>query len=394
MNKSEEMVYNLCRRSFLSLWSYANPLRKDGKELCDILVICEPDVIIFSVKEIGFKEKGDPSTEWPRWLRKAVDESVRQIYGAEREISMCSHVIRQDGEKGLPFPDRTNRRIHRIAVALGSKGEVPIFSGDMGNGYIHVLTEESATILLRELDTITDFVNYLTEKEEFALNQKGQIISSGEKDVLAVYLTNKRKFPSSTDIIMIDDGCWEKLCSRPEFIARKEEDRYSYAWDYIIHELSEHLDYDVGGPNATLCEKELAVRTMAQENRFNRRISGNNFIELLTMRRCICRCFVSPSNVVYVFLFADRNISREDRRIELAGRCFIARGLHQDSSTVIGIATEVYDPSGYSYDACYVHILKWTSEDQENMEYARENFGWFKKTTQLELTIDEFPTKK
>jgi hypothetical protein len=51
VNQSEEYLARLCRRSFLSLWSYPTPQGKNaGKELCDCLVVCDPDVIIFSVK--------------------------------------------------------------------------------------------------------------------------------------------------------------------------------------------------------------------------------------------------------------------------------------------------------------------------------------------------------
>lgn len=50
---SEALVERLCHQSFLSLWSYANPRAGAGKELCDLLVVCEPDLVIFSVKEIG-----------------------------------------------------------------------------------------------------------------------------------------------------------------------------------------------------------------------------------------------------------------------------------------------------------------------------------------------------
>jgi len=46
MNKSEEFVSKLCEKTFLSLWCYRNPQGKDkGKELCDILVVCDPDKI-------------------------------------------------------------------------------------------------------------------------------------------------------------------------------------------------------------------------------------------------------------------------------------------------------------------------------------------------------------
>lgn len=79
LTPSEELVAELGRRSFLTLWSEANPISAPGKELCDFLVVCAPDVVIFSVKEITFKDTGDPGTDWTRWRKKAVDGSVRQI---------------------------------------------------------------------------------------------------------------------------------------------------------------------------------------------------------------------------------------------------------------------------------------------------------------------------
>ena len=130
-NKSEEFVYQACRHSFLSLWSYANPKGKDGhKELCDILVVCDPDIVIVSVKEITFTNSGNISTDLKRWWKRAIESSVKQIYGAERFIQKTSYVIRSDGKLGLPFPKMNERRIHRIAVALGGKSRLPIPFGN------------------------------------------------------------------------------------------------------------------------------------------------------------------------------------------------------------------------------------------------------------------------
>ena len=58
-NESEQLVYAICKKSFLSLWSYANPLGKNSKELCDILIVCDPDIIIISVKDISITDSGD-----------------------------------------------------------------------------------------------------------------------------------------------------------------------------------------------------------------------------------------------------------------------------------------------------------------------------------------------
>ena len=118
-NESEEIVSMLCRRSFLSLWCYANPQGKDStKELCDNLVVCDPNVIIFSVKDKKLGNSGDIELDWKRWLRDAVEKSYGQAYGADRLISRTTHVVTSGGEAALPFPDADGRRVYRIVVAV------------------------------------------------------------------------------------------------------------------------------------------------------------------------------------------------------------------------------------------------------------------------------------
>jgi len=38
MTPSEKYIAHLCRISFLPFWSFPNPIGKNGKELCDLLV--------------------------------------------------------------------------------------------------------------------------------------------------------------------------------------------------------------------------------------------------------------------------------------------------------------------------------------------------------------------
>ena len=131
-NKAEEFVFHICKKTFLSLWSHANPLGKAGKELCDLLVVCEPDIVIFSVKEIMLTESKDVQTDWKRWNRRAIEESAGQVYGAERWLKTATHVIKNDGSPGIKLPARDEQRIHRIVVALGGKDKFPMFYGDIG----------------------------------------------------------------------------------------------------------------------------------------------------------------------------------------------------------------------------------------------------------------------
>ena len=48
---TEKLLADLCEQSFLKLWSYPNPCKDDGKELCDLIVVFEDTVLIFFDRE-------------------------------------------------------------------------------------------------------------------------------------------------------------------------------------------------------------------------------------------------------------------------------------------------------------------------------------------------------
>jgi hypothetical protein len=390
MTPSEEVVHALCQRSFLSLWSYSSPRRRDGRELCDVLVACDPDVIIFSVKEISLRGSGDQQIDWQRWQRKAIDESAQQLYGASRELRHLDRVIQNNGAPGLHLPPPDHRRTHLIAVALGSDRSVPIYSGDLGKGFVHVWEEGSLHLLLGELDTVADFVGYLAAGEQFHGRGGSAVISGGEENLLAYYLHAGWQFPADCDMVVVNDDFWTGFTAKPEFRARKEADEVSYLWDRLIELFCEEF-HDSLQAGTDLSNEEQVVRTMARENRFSRCVLAATFHDWHQRRVHGARIAPAHSGIVYVFLAAPRDLPREDRRIELMGRCYVARDLNPSSSTVIGIGTEVYDSSGFSLDGVYLFKPEWTAEDRAHAEYAREQFGWFRTPQMSRIQADEFP---
>ncbi len=79
VNASEQFVYNVCQKSFLSLWSNPNPQGKNpSQELCDVLIVCDPHVIVLSVKEISFDKSGDILIEQARWLLRSSTSSPQR----------------------------------------------------------------------------------------------------------------------------------------------------------------------------------------------------------------------------------------------------------------------------------------------------------------------------
>src|SRR4051794_16132764 len=81
LTTSERYLSSLCKRTFLSLWAYPNIYRDKGTELCDVLVILENHILIFSDKECAFGDSGDLDRDWSRWYRKAIKKSADQLWG-------------------------------------------------------------------------------------------------------------------------------------------------------------------------------------------------------------------------------------------------------------------------------------------------------------------------
>ncbi|MEX2153345.1 MAG: hypothetical protein WD825_08400, partial [Gemmatimonadaceae bacterium] len=159
-------------------------------------------MVIFSVKEVALKDTGKPDVDWERWRKKAIDESVKQVYGAERWLGRATRVTRSDGAQGLALPDPDVRKVHRVAVAFGGRGSVPYHQGDFGKGFVHVLDEQSLRTVVRELDTISDFVDYLAAKEEL-LGRASLIMQGQEEDLLALYIHQGRTFPTGPDLLVV-----------------------------------------------------------------------------------------------------------------------------------------------------------------------------------------------
>jgi len=331
---SERYLAELADKSFLRLWSYPNAFidkkqsgKGDGKELCDLLVICGDHVLIFSDKSIAWPHGNELPLAWKRWARRSIAKSVAQIRGAQRWIEQfpdrifidrqCTHKL------PIALPPLDRRKIHGIVVALGAgkismehfgggvgslaivpeiKGDqhwtddsVPLTIGDVSpdGPFIHVLDDATLDILLRELDTITDFTSYLTKKEAFI--RSGRLIGAGgDEDLLAYYMktmsaAGEHDFakPDGTafgdgEHVSLDPGIFADLMQHPQYLAKKQADRVSYAWDQLLDSfINTILDgtsiVPEGQPNS-VAYQERAVRHMALVSRFQRRLMGEGLI--------------------------------------------------------------------------------------------------------------------
>ena len=397
INRTEEFVHRICENSFLSLWCYANPRAKPGKELCDILVVCEPAVIIVSVKEIKLNEQKEPAVAHARWEKKAITDSVKQIYGAEGWLATASNVIRNDGSPGLKLPPPEIRRTFRIAVAFGAGGQAIVKSGDFGEGFVHVMTEQSFHEVLTELDTITDLTEYLTAKETLVQGKSLVVCEGSESNMLGWYLTHEHSFPQGKDVIMFDDTIWAGLQTDVAFLRRKVADEGSYAWDRLIEGLSDPRAKPVEGAGPELNELELALRQMARESRLNRRALGaeaRDFVVAAQAGKLRSRLLCSKSGLIFVMVYFPPTETPEMRRNEIIGRCYVGRQRMGQGDVLVGIGLSRHVPGlGSASDLIYLKFPRWSDEDDVFAREIQERLGYFANVPTRHRHEDEFPTE-
>lgn len=396
-NTSEKIVNNICKDSFLSFWSFPNSIRTDNnKELTDLLIVNDPYVIIISVKEINITPSGNKEIDIQRWQKKAIEKSYKQIYGAERAIrNSHTDILTSDKKYEIKFPDPDKMKVYRVGISFGRKEPFPLPFGDQGKGFVHFFDQQSFPVLLNELDTITDFVNYLVAKEKFYDSGKNAYFNS-EEDLLAIYLHRGRNFPENIDNTLIQENSWEELIQKDEFKNRKQQEKKSKFWDAFIEEFFRDMSQEQLLFTNDFHEVEQGLRAMSKESRFDRMMLADTFIDFIGVYgepKAEARISQSTSGVTYVFLLDEyRENERELRKMELVLRCFAARNVLRQNKEVVGIATNRYvKGDGHAYDFCYLYLPEWTEEDIEKYTQMQKELGYFVSPEYKMKHYDEYP---
>lgn len=449
INDSERYLSNICEKTFLSLWSYPNLYTDegkksengDGKELCDLLVVFENHVILFSDKDIAFKDTGNIEVDWGRWVKKAVIKSAAQLYGAESWITNHPERIYLDSKCNNKFPLRIPKsdtlKIHRIAVAKNATKKFASYTGGSGSliitpsivandhlknpfqiglpvenkPYVHIFDDIALDTVLYELDTISDFIDYLEKKEIFITT--GKLIScAGEEDLLAFYLLSASSgtppgfYVDSKERAIIMEGQYKKLTSLIQYQRGKEYDKKSYFWDAFIEHFSKHaLDGTlISTQDIALHITILGLQAMASERRIARRVLATSVLDKISNTspelRAV-RVILSPTNPDRGYLWLAEPIPPQAKTYEDYRRyrqellniyCSSAKLMQPQLNVIVGIATEPYGGAG-GEDMIYLDTTAWDEKDYAQAKVDREEFNLFapEKTRKYQGTEYQYP---
>jgi hypothetical protein len=428
--------------------------------------VCGDHVVIFSDKTIAYPNDADADVCWARWYRRAIEQSVKQIRGAERWINKFPDRIYLDPECRIPFPiqlpPKERRKIHGVAVALGagdasrksfgggtgSLGVKPLLKGrdhtdvkaasyerlsvgdvDPNGPFVHVFDDVSLDIVLREMDTISDFSAYLTRKEGF-IRSRHLLWADGEEDLLAYYLQNAddsgehefvhpaRRPWEEGDAVVIEGGAYAKLLRHPQYIAKKNADEGSYLWDRLIETFTKHMMDGTTivpeGKEFALSEHEAAIRYMALEPRVMRRVYSDAIrgaLEEGSKEPRFTRSMVPPlgdkreTGYFFMTLVYPERVERSGgydayRRTRVNILETYALALLRkfpNLKRVIGIGTDqptkFSKRDGSSEDMIMAEILEWSPELHADLDEACKKYNIMQKEQKERvISVQEYPT--
>jgi hypothetical protein len=445
---TEQYLSHLCDRTFLGLWTYANPFKADGKELCDLIAVFENHVFLFFDRESRKFDRLDTDIQltWERWKKEAVTKQIQTARGAERYLLTSRDKIFLDanGNTRLPIEIPSGElEIHKIIVAHGAKEACVRFSpdnvyGSLGVGYstqpmghshpfilsleksnpVHVLDSHNLELILGELDTFYDFKRYLVEKER-AIARYDHLTYCGEEDLLAHYFlnydTNSKSYvigPKGGDynFIMIGEGEWRDFVETGPYKRRKAANNVSYVWDRLLQRTGRNaLNGTLGGDDGIFFGKS-AVHEMAKEPRMARRaiaeMMGQSIRNFPENAKGIVRnlsffpSFFPDSGYVFLQLYHDApgdydNEYRPLRRKMLEFACGAAKLKFPNLKKVIGIAIDAPKYSRRnSEDFILLDCENWNSDDQAYYEEANKELRFFQTDAMKEHRkhVTEFPS--
>jgi len=423
-NIGEDFVNEIAFNSFIEHWCYPSPKDENGdkKEICDLLILFGDKLIIISVKNYEFKDF------YSRYFRRTIDKAVKQIYGAERKLlkSKIDIFIKHPKRDIEKFPKERVKEIHRVIVNLGEGVRFYPFNKETKDEkFITLLDKEAFQTIVRELDTIPDFLEYLRKREELFANKTATImpgeeddfpaetakqffeyaqnnfnptgnqsllISGTEHDLLAHYLKNERTFPELINsdeyngIFIQLDGTWKDFNERKEVQQKRELDRNSYFLDELVkREVLNNINEN---------SIELATAIMSFD-RFNRRIISENFLQFYDSYKTskgnyLARRYADFGGVGIVFAFYPKEMPQEmsNNLLSVALDSFCVYSNYKSKSMILIATTNEFKQfkMGLMKD-----IVPFSKEEELEIRKNVELLGWFTNHQEFKITSKEYP---
>ncbi len=423
-NIGEEFVNEIVFNAFLEYWCYPSPKDEcgDKKEISDLLILFSNNLLIISVKNYEFKDF------YSRYFRQTIDKAVKQIYGAERKLFNKDRdiFIKHPNREIERFPKEKVKNIYRIIINLGDGVRFyPFNKKTKDEKFVTIWDKEAFQTIVQELDTMSDFLEYLRKREELFTNRITTIlpkdeddfpaetaiqfleydqtqfnpsnkqiilISGTEHDILAYYLKNERTFPEYihseeyNGMLVQLDGNWSDFNQKKQVQNKRKLDKNSYFLDELVKR-----EVLINQNNNSI---ELATAIMSF-NRFYRRVISNNFLIFFNDYKdkkgnFFARRYTDYDGVGVVFAFYSQEMLQErvDTLLEIALDSFCVYSNYKSNSMILIATTNEFKQFKF---ALLKNVEPFSEEQEQQIRKDVELLGWFNNLREFNITEKEYP---
>lgn len=413
----EKFVNELAYNSFFKYWCYPSPKFENGnkKEICDLLILFNSVAIIVSVKNYEFKGNHF------RYFNNTIEKAVKQLHGACRILFGNTEVKIKHPDKELEtFQKDEIKKTFRLVINLGEGIRFYPFNHKTKNDdYVTLFDKDSFETIIKELDTVPDFIDYLekreklfknkftlilpaeeydfpieTQKEFFQIteniNTNYILISGTEKDLLAHFFKNTRSFPKVLEenyngVYLQIDGDWDDYLANEQVRKKERADRASYFIDgFVKNELLINL---------TLMRENMA-KTLLSFDRLTRRTISNSYFEFherykntkeLNFARRYCD--FDGVGIVFTFYTAEMDFEMINVLNNLAIESFILFSHYKSKSMILISANKEHR----FLFAFIEKVEKYPKSFEEEIKKDVKSLGWFTNMEEIYVNEQEFP---
>lgn len=402
---AETLIAELCGDAFFQDFCFKNPYvgsGKDRKELCDVLVVLDDVAIIWQIKNIKLGEDG-------HFKQSDIDKAISQCRGAKRKLASLEKIeLTNIAGNAKTINVSKIKEVYLIAAIEGGLAESGSFYDEADNGNVHICFEKFTRYATKHLNTVSDFVRYLRNKERFLGDGKGLIINGGEEELLALYINNNRTFgnmegKSATHIFLETEGSAEELESDEGYKDKQAADEHwGKAWDLLIQKKSAGLPHE--GDTSKPEDRDKFLAKMMSHDRFERRILGKTYVDAAieaakgpNSETFVFRRYYPADGVTYVFAFmGSLDNDKRARQNMLYVAALAAKKKFPKNQLVIAVVSEramIQNPDGCSFDWVLLDI----SEDElkqaitPEIEELMVKYNFLQKPKIEAFTAYEYP---
>ncbi|WP_140418660.1 hypothetical protein [Pedobacter sp. AJM] len=388
---AEQYVAELIYASYLKYWCYPNPMDIEGdyKEICDLLICFREVAIIISVKNYSF------NGNYERYKKKVVSKSTDQLNGAERKLFFSDREIVIQHPERAPevFDRRRYSKAFKITVNAGEQFENYALSDEKsGKGIVSIVNKETFEVMVAELDTMPDLIEYLLAREEFLLAHPKAIFNFTEKDLIAIFLMHARIFPDKliTSINDTDESAIKGLWERYHHGRQAQSKRAANQISYLIDGLVEHEVLRVRNG-------ESIARELMQLSRTERRMFSETLVGLVHRYQyipdAVARSYSEFNGIGYLMMYYPLGQRSESVDFILQKAMEIYVHKYAPASGKVLLLAVSAGLTGWKF-GLFEAAIGVDPIALAQLETLARAYGWFTDMTRTEYTEKEYPLEE